>query len=912
MFTPRPGAAISGGEGRDGAAVALGEAPAPPFRAQDGSGPGSEQWVESGSESGLPEHSRVKINLKPFHGELRRSNLHLLFWTVVVFDVAYLGWGFFDYSLVPAHWQYFLTLRVVGAALNALIVFIVHRPRFQRYTWEAFWAVGFVFDSFIAPMLPLVGSNYLPYVMGFSIIIFGAGLLPFWPPRWAFSIIAANVFSGFLAFLIWPSTIASRDLIGTSFFLLTAAGLSIATASFKYDLARRDYTTRAELYSVARREADARVRLARATNELQDALERLKELDRLKSKFFANVSHELRTPLTLILAPVEELTRTTTDRNHLQYLRVVRKNAHRLLRLIDDLLDLSRLDAGGLRLNLAELDIRTIAATVHENSKPAATAKGVEFDFTAEPSARKVLGDAHRLEIVLTNLVGNAIKFTPQGGRITLAIRDLSTGVKVLVSDTGRGIPPEALPHVFERFFQASPTDQRREGGVGIGLALAKELVELHGGSVSVDSRVDRGSTFSFFIPFGSEHIRPEVVERRKEFAPREEFRRRTEDTEPPEVSSAALPVQAQEPADAAQIAPELFAGSRRARIVLAEDHGDVREFIRGLLEPEFELATAANGDEAWDLVCRNLPDLVISDVMMPGRTGTQLCHDIKAEPALKNIPVILLTARVGSEATLEGYAHGADDFVAKPFHPRVLLARVRAQLKLRALGIQLAEREKLAVVGTLAAGILHEVRNPVNAILNAARVLANGKTEPAMAGRLITVIGDAAERIQGITTALETHARPAEGGGFTPADVREGLDATVRLLEHRMEGVTVHREYTTDARAAAPPGPLNQVFLNLVDNALRAGARTIWLHVSERSQRLVVRIGDDGPGVPPGVAQRIFDPFFTTREAGNGVGLGLYLSRRIVEAHEGALWVEDRHGGGAEFVLELPAIPRK
>jgi len=912
MFTPKPGAAISGGEGRDGATVAMGELPTAPFQSRDGSVSGPEPWVEPGLESELPARGHVKINLKAFHAELRRSNLHLLFWTVVVFDVAYLGWGFFDYSLVPAHWQYFLTLRVIGAALNALIVVVVHRPRFQRYTWEAFWAVGFVFDSFIAPMLPLVGSNYLPYVMGFSIIIFGAGLLPFWPPRWAFSIIAANVLSSFLAFFIWPSTIASRDLIGSSFFLMTAAGLSIATASFKYDLARRDYTTRAQLYFVARREADARVRLARATDELQDALERLKELDRLKSKFFANVSHELRTPLTLILAPVEELTRTTADRNHLQYLRVVRKNAHRLLRLIDDLLDLSRLDAGGLRLNLAELDIRTIAATVHENSKPAATAKGVEFDFTAEPSARKVLGDAHRLEIVLTNLVGNAIKFTPQGGRITLEVRDLPTGVKVLVSDTGRGIPPEALPHVFERFFQASPTDQRREGGVGIGLALAKELVELHGGSVTVESRVDRGSTFSFFIPFGSEHIRPEVVERRKEFAPREDFRRRTEDTESLEVSSPAVPAQAQEPADAAQTEPALFAGSRRARIVLAEDHGDVREFIRGLLEPEFELATATNGDEAWDLVCRVLPDLVISDVMMPGRTGTQLCHDIKAEPALKNIPVILLTARVGSEATLEGYAHGADDFVAKPFHPRVLLARVRAQLKLRALGLQLAEREKLAVVGTLAAGILHEVRNPVNAILNAARVLANGKTEPVMAGKLITVIGDAAERIQGITTALETHARPAEGGGFTPADVREGLDATLRLLEHRMAGVTVHREYTTDARAAAPPGPLNQVFLNIVDNALRAGARTIWLHVSERSQRLVVRIGDDGPGVPPNVAQRIFDPFFTTREAGNGVGLGLYLSRRIVEAHEGALWVEDRHGGGAEFVVELPAIRRK
>ncbi len=855
---------------------------------------------------------RVKINEELFHEEIRRNNLRWLFWTVAMATVVFPTWGAFDYFLAPGHWRYFLTLRLIGTATNALIVFIVYRPGLRRYTWEAFWAVAVVIDGFIAPMLPLVGGSFPAYFMGFSIVIFGAGLLPSWPPKWAISCVATMLASGVLAFLFVPSTLSSRDIVGGVFFVFTAAGLSVAAASFRYDLARRDYSTRSELYALARREADARIRLARATGDLQDALERLKELDRLKSQFFANISHELRTPLTLILAPIEEIAQTSTDRNHLQFLRVVRRNAHRLLRLIDDLLDLSRLDAGGLRLNLAEIDIRTIAASVHENSKPAAMAKGIEFTFRTRPSNTKILGDAHRLEIVITNLVGNAIKFTPPKGRIDMNIEDLPTGVSVQVSDTGRGIPPDSLPHVFERFFQASSADQRRDGGVGIGLALAKELVELHGGSMSVESRLNEGTTFSLFIPFGKDHIRPEVVERRREFTPLEELRRRNEDPEPAPKPVQAATVTWQEPTGVPPAESVLFGGSRRARIVLAEDHGDVREFIRGLLEPQFDLMTATDGDEAWELVCREMPDLVISDIMMPGRTGTELCRDIKSEPALKNIPVLLLTARVGSEATLEGFAHGADDFVAKPFHPRVLLARVRAQLKLRALGLQLAEREKLAVVGTLAAGILHEVRNPVNAILNAARVLATGKAEAQMTDRLIAVISDGAQRIQGITSALETHARPAEVGGLTPSDVREGLDATLRLLEHRMKGVTVHREYATDAKAAAPPGPLNQVFLNLLDNALRSGAKTLWLGVAEQGQRLTVRIGDDGPGVPPGVAQRIFDPFFTTRETGSGTGLGLYLSRRIVEAQHGALWVEDRQGGGAEFVVELPAVSDK
>ncbi len=867
----------------------------------------AEPRPETTSDTAVAVRLPGELDRAAFYDELRHTNLRVVFWTVVVFDFVYVAWVVFDYVLVPAHWREFLVLRLIAAALNALTLITVRRPRFHRYSFEAFWGVAIVFGGFIAPMLPRTSSDsFYAYVMGFSVVIIGAGLLPLWPPRWAISNLTAILASAVVALAVMPTSLGVRDVVGGAFFVATASGLSLVAALFKYDLARRDFRTRAELYAVAQREVDARARLANATDELQSALERLKELDRLKSKFFANISHELRTPLTLILAPVEELTEATTDPNQLQYLRVVRKNAHRLLRLIDDLLDLSRLDAGGLRLNLAEIDIRTVAATVHENSQPATMAKGIDFTFAAEPSTRKIYADAHRLEIVLTNLVGNAIKFTPPGGRIELRVEDLASGVRINVKDTGSGIPVEALPHVFERFFQATHSGQRRDGGVGIGLALAKELVELHGGAVTVASHLGEGSTFSVILPFGKDHIRPEVIERRQEFTPRDDLRRRTDDGVP----SGAAPAYVDQGRLRAVVSePPATGESRRARVVLAEDHGDVREFIRGLLEPEFELMTATNGDEAWELVCREKPDLVISDVMMPGRSGTELCQSIKAEPALKNIPVILLTARVGSEATLEGYAHGADDFVAKPFHPRVLLARVRAQLRLRTLSLQLAEREKLAAVGTLAAGILHEVRNPVNAILNAARVLTAGRSDAALTEKLLALIADAAERIQGITAALETHARPAEGGGYTPSDVRAGLDATLRLLEHRMEGVTVHRDYTTDARAAVPPGPLNQVFMNLLDNAIRVGAKNLWIHVGLHDQHLVIRVGDDGPGVPPEVAQRIFDPFFTTREAGGGVGLGLYLSRRIVEANRGAIWVEDRPGGGAEFVVEVPAV---
>jgi len=847
--------------------------------------------------------------LKGFHDELRVRTQVVVFWAIGVFSCLYLAWSSFDYLLAPSSWRLFLAYRLAAVAINTAIFLALLHPRLRRYSWEAFWLGAFSFGFFIALMLPYTGDNFYAYVMGFSVVIMGAGLLPYWRPVWGITcvltVVASGIFTVARAFSSGSSNVDSSSILASFFFTATAAGLSIATCYFKYNVTRRDYMTRMELAALARREADALVRLDGTKTELQDALEKLKELDRLKSKFFANVSHELRTPLTLVLAPLEELIDACSDANQEYLLHVIRRNAHRLLRLIDDLLDLSRLDAGGLRLNVAEVDIRAIAHVVHENSLPAAIAKSIDFTLRAQPSSKRIVGDAHRLEIVLTNLIGNALKFTPPGGRIQVHVEDAAEGVRVAVSDTGSGIPAEALPHVFERFFQVAPTDRRREGGVGIGLALAKELVELHGGWISVESEPGKGTTFTVFLPFGVDHIRPGAIERRQQFRQQEGAERRLEALGPTaEVSETPRPYRGDAPAGE----QTLLHGERRARILLAEDHDEMREFIRNLLQREYTLFVAANGNEAWDIAQRERPDLVISDVMMPGRSGTALCHDIKADAGLQMTPVILLTAQAGSEATLEGYAYGADDFVTKPFHPRVLLARVRAQLKLRALTLELTQREKLAAIGTLAAGVLHEVRNPVNAILNAARVLAEGKANHEMAQRLIGVVGDAAQRIQAITSALDAHARPAEGGVMSPCDVREGLDATLRLLEHKMSEVEVHRDYATELPVNAPAGPLNQVFLNILDNAVRAGAHTIWIRVSGEERRVTVTISDDGPGVPPDLAALIFDPFFTTRRVGEGTGLGLYLSRKIVEEHRGVLWFENRPGGGAQFVIELPA----
>jgi len=407
----------------------------------------------------------------------------------------------------------------------------------------------------------------------------------------------------------------------------------------------------------ARRLIVHRERLKADLRVEQVASDKLRELDTLKSQFFANISHEFRTPLTLILGTLEGLLEDKKNPARFRpQFELLHRNAGRLLQLINQLLDLSRLEAGRLRLDEKPGNLTLALGAIAGSFGSMAERQGIRYGVELPPEPLWAAFDADKLEKVLGNLLSNAFKFTPRGGTVHLAVRNRTREgrhqLHVVVTDTGIGIPPEQLTRIFDRFYQVDHSPTRVYGGSGIGLALAKELTELHGGSIAVESTVGTGTTFTvaLALPLAA----PDAV---------------------------AGPEPAPYPEEAAAAGPpdsvaDNGAAPYQTKVLIVEDNADLRSYIRAGLPRHFQLLEAENGLKGWEAALEGLPDLVITDVMMPELDGLTLCQRLKSHAATLHIPVILLTARAGTEDKIEGLLTGADDYLTKPFHGRELAVR--------------------------------------------------------------------------------------------------------------------------------------------------------------------------------------------------------------------------------------------
>ena len=408
---------------------------------------------------------------------------------------------------------------------------------------------------------------------------------------------------------------------------------------------------------------------------------KMHEVDQMKSRFFANISHEFRTPLTLILGPIDQLKAQFKDQEAQLTLATMRRNGLRLLQLINQLLDLSKMDAGKMSIQARPLDLVAIARPLVMSFLSLAERKRIQLIFDPEEDEIIAYADRDKIEKILTNLLSNAFKFTGEGGEVKVILRfvDAEKGeqvrsgargrrVELIVSDTGIGIAAENLGKIFDRFFQGDPSQNQDQGGTGIGLALTKELVEFHKGEITVQSTPGHGSTFIVHLPVGkaqwspSEIVTDELIE-----GPIDSH------------DSTAMIPEAE-----AFGATETDEEPGKSVVLIVEDNADVRAYIRGLLHENYRIIEAADGKEALVIAGETALDLVISDIMMPVMDGVELCRSLKGDDRTNHIPVILLTARATEEGKLEGLDSGADDYIVKPFDAKELVVRVKNLIELR------------------------------------------------------------------------------------------------------------------------------------------------------------------------------------------------------------------------------------
>ncbi len=647
--------------------------------------------------------------------------------------------------------------------------------------------------------------------------------------------------------------------------------------------------------------------LATVNLELREANAKLGRLDAAKTVFFSNISHEFRTPLTLMLGPLEDMLAGPPQALagiQRRQLELVHHNALRLLKLVNALLDFSRLEAGRMRATYVNTDLAQRTRELVSIFQSAADKAGLKLSFDSGTLAEAAYVDQEMWEKIVLNLLSNAFKFTLEGG-VAVRLWETDGHFRLQVQDTGIGIPQEELPHVFERFYRVQGAEGRSHEGSGIGLSLVHELVKLHGGSIGVTSVPQAGTTFTVSIPVGAAHLPAEAVR---------------------EADAATMSGNAGLYADEMRhwlgtepAGQPVTAAAAGGRVLLADDNADLRSYVRDLLDPHYQVEAVPDGDAALRSALADPPDLVLSDVMMPKLDGFGLLAGLRADPRTRDLPVILLSARAGEEASSEGLDAGADDYLVKPFSARELLVRVRTHLEHARMRRQWA-RELQQINRELEAfssAVSHDLRAPLRSITGFTQILGAdyGEALEGPGRRYLDYISASAERMSELIEDLLELSRVTR-----TSLKRETVDLTAlsqEIVENLYRRDPGRSPTVTVAKGLLAEGDRSLIAIvleNLLGNAWKFTSKRPEAHINvgtiESDGEQVFFVRDDGAGFSMEHAGKLFTPFQRLHSARDfkGTGIGLATVQRIVDRHGGRIWAEAAVGEGATFFFTLAA----
>jgi signal transduction histidine kinase len=841
-------------------------------------------------------------------------------WIALAF---YPCFGLLDVLAGTSALRFLWTTRVVVLA-GTLVMFAVRRGRVFDRHWELFTAGHVIFlAGGISAMTLVIGGMGSEYYAGLALVIIGAGLLLSWRPV-----------TVCVTHLCIVGSFVVPNLIAHGF---PTDGSAFSNLAFLVSIAVIGAIGQISLYRSQREQVLNQVMLEETKANLETAHEQLKQLDRFKSQFFANITHEFKTPLAMILSPLELLLHgevgdiLPTQRATFE---MMFRSGMKLLKMIGDLLDLSKLEESRLRLKVGEYDLVEHLRGLCDQVQPLAHRRRIDLKLLATGTCL-VHCDIERIERVFVNLLSNALKFTPEGGHVTVSMHDLGATVWVVVKDDGPGFPAEMAERLFERFFQVDMGETRRHGGTGIGLALAREIVELHDGRIRAEN--DHGARFTVELIKDKEHFRPEVLDRRShrrdvlsgtragdrglmDFAAqmqaREEFRL----------------LDIHEATERRALARDPEEDRRTHTCLVVEDIPDVIRLVGMALQQDFRMVSAPNGLSGLEIARKQMPSLIVTDLMMPGLDGLELTRRLRDDPTTRHIPIVMLTARGELDDRVAGMDTGVNAYLAKPFSPRELLSTARSLVKTQAAQADILLTQRMDSLESIAGGLAHEINNPLNYIKNAlarvrldAQALLELSQQPPDAQsaeamdriekRMRDLFDVAESGIRRITRTVELMGNYSKAGytrQLRPHDVFEAAHEVVAIvLPATGRKVQVDVRFDGNGRIDCVPEEFNQVLTNLVQNAIEAspddGSGRVEVRGGVEGAQLVITVKDNGHGIKPEDRARLFTPFFTTKGPGRGMGMGLTIAWRVLQSLGGTLDIDSMPGEGACFTLRVP-----